>query len=181
MINQHLAGRVAFVLPGPQPLGNVVNRCGYQKRVLFVQIKRMNRQPPTSPNLFGELPSAPHPVRRSRITNDPTARANQDTAEGRRLADMIRGFLAEMGNPRSPVAQADAIRAAELTVASENARAKLLKGDGDANEVVRLENLATRAVRKLNIDPAQRDAKPKKSLADYAREKAAAKANGEAA
>jgi hypothetical protein len=60
---------------------------------------------------------------------------------------MIRGFLAEMGNPRSPVEQAAAIRAAELTVASENGRAKLLAGNGDANEVVRLENLAGRAVR----------------------------------
>jgi hypothetical protein len=130
----------------------------------------------TGPNLFGEVDPDPHPMRRSRITNDPTARANQDTAEGRRLADMIRGFLAEMGNPRSPVDQADAIRAAELTVASENARAKLLKGDGDANEVVRLENLAGRAVRKLGLAQRQNDSKPKQSVADYKREKAAQKA-----
>jgi hypothetical protein len=127
-------------------------------------------------NLFGELPPPPHPVRRSRITNDPTSRANQDTAAGRRLADMIRGFLAEMGNPRSPVAQADAIRAAELTVAAENARAKLLKGDGDGNAVVRLENLATRAVRKLGLADRQNAAKSTSSVADYMREKAAQKA-----
>jgi hypothetical protein len=131
----------------------------------------------TSPNLFGEVEPDPHPMRRSRTTNDPTSRANQDTAAGRRLADLIRGFLAEMGNPRSPVAQADAIRAAELTVAAEDARAKLLAGDGDANAVVRIENLATRAVRKLGIDDRQRDAaKPKQSLSDYAREKAVEKA-----
>jgi hypothetical protein len=129
-----------------------------------------------APDMFGHVPPAPHPVRRSRITNDPTARANQDTAEGRRLADMIRGFLAEMGNPRSPVEQADAIRAAELTVASENARAKLLAGNGDANEVVRLENLAGRAVRKLGLAQRQNDAKSTPSVADYMREKAAQKA-----
>lgn len=129
------------------------------------------------PNLFGEVAPPPHPVRRSKTTNDPTSRANQDTAAGRRLADLIRGFMAEMGNPRSPVAQADAIRAAELTVAAEDARAKLLAGDGDANAVVRIENLAARAVRKLGLVERQRDAaKPKLSLADYAREKAAEKA-----
>ena len=131
----------------------------------------------TGPNLFGEVDPDPHPVRRSRTTNDPTSRANQDTAAGRRLADLIKGFLAEMGNPRSPIAQADAIRAAELTAAAENARARLLAGDGDANAVVRIENLAARAVRKLGLVERQRDAaKPKLSVLDYAREKAAEKA-----
>jgi hypothetical protein len=130
----------------------------------------------TSPNLFGEVAPDPHPMRRSRTTNDPTSRANQDTARGRRLADLIRGFLAEMGNPRSPVAQADAIRAAELTVAAEDARAKLLAGDGDANAVVRIENLAGRAVRKLGLGERQNDTKPTPSVADYVRQKAAEKA-----
>jgi hypothetical protein len=128
------------------------------------------------PDMFGHVPATPHRVRRSRITNDPTARAKQDTAEGRRLADLIRGFLAEMGNPTSPVAQADAIRAAELTAASENARAKLLAGDGDANAVVRIENLAARAVRKLGLNERQNAAKSTSSVADYMREKAAQKA-----
>jgi hypothetical protein len=78
-----------------------------------------------------------------------------------------------MGNPTSTIAQSAAISAAELVVAAEDARSKLLAGNGDPDQVVRLENLAHRAVRKLGIDR-QQNAKPKKSLAEYVRERAAA-------
>lgn len=123
-------------------------------------------------DLFGELPSEPPAVRRSKTTNDPSSRCNQSTAAGRRLHDLLRGYLAEMANPGSIIAQADALQAAELTVAAEDARAALLAGNGDADHVVRLQNLAHRAVRKLGIDRS-RSAKPKKSLADYVRARAA--------
>lgn len=56
-----------------------------------------------------------------------------------------------MMTDRSCVAQADALRAAELMVAAEEARAKLLAGEGDANAVVRMENRAARAARKLGV------------------------------
>jgi hypothetical protein len=128
-------------------------------------------------DLFG-VRVAPEPplTRRSRITNDPTgARCNRSTAAGRRLADLLRGFLAEMGNPTSIVAQSAALQAAELTVAAEDARARLLAGQGDADQVVRLQNLAQRAVRKLGIDQ-QPTGKRKKSFADYVRQKAAGQA-----
>jgi len=133
-----------------------------------------------SRDLFGETirPREPHPVRRSRITNRPTARADQDTAAGRRLADLIRGFLAEMGNPCNSVAQADAIRAAELTCAAEDARARLLAGDGDCNavaqraegktsidDVVKIERLARHAVRKLGLRSAA-NAQPPRDIMD---------------
>jgi hypothetical protein len=128
------------------------------------------------PDMFGYVPPEPHAVRRSRTTNDPTTRCNQATAAGRRLNDLIRGFLHEMGNPTSTVAQSAAISAAELVVAAEDARAKLLAGNGDPDQVVRLENLAHRAVRKLGIERRQ-NAKPKKSFAEYVREKAATTAD----
>jgi hypothetical protein len=123
------------------------------------------------PDLFGHVPPEPPVTRRSRITNDPTTRCNQATAAGRRLNDLIRGFLNEMGNPTSTVAQSAAISAAELVVAAEDARSKLLAGNGDADQVVRLENLAHRAVRKLGLD--KQRGKPKQTLADYVRQRAA--------
>ena len=44
---------------------------------------------------------------------------------------------------------ASILAAAGLTVAAEAARAALLAGGGDIEQVVRLENLAARAVRRL--------------------------------
>jgi hypothetical protein len=127
------------------------------------------------PDLFGFVPPEPAAVLRSRTTNNPNSRSNQSTAAGRRLNDLIRGFLQEMGNPTNIVAQAAAISAAELTLAAEDARAKLLAGNGDPDQVVRLENLAHRTVRKLGIDGHRGDGKPKPTLADYMRQKSAAK------
>jgi hypothetical protein len=123
-------------------------------------------------DLFGHVPDDPIPTRRSRTTNDPLSRNSQATAAGRRVADLFRSFLRAMAD-RGCIAQADALRAAELTVAAEDARARLLAGAGDADELVRIENLAARAVRKLGLDQ-QRAAKPKKTLADHLRQKATA-------
>jgi hypothetical protein len=95
-------------------------------------------------------------MRRSRVTNNPISRANQDTADGRRVADLFRAFIREMGDrARSVTAQTDALAAAELTVAVEAARARLLSGTpGSADEVVRLGGELRRAVRRLGIDRA---------------------------
>jgi hypothetical protein len=124
-------------------------------------------------DLFGHVPDEPVPARRSRISNNPLGRNNAGTARGRRVNDLLRSYLRAMNN-RSCFAQADALRAAELMVAAEEVRAKLLAGEGDASAVVRLENLAARAVRKLGLD--QQQAKPRRTFAQYAREKAARKA-----
>jgi len=125
-------------------------------------------------DLFGEVPDEPVPMRRSRVSNNPLCRNNSGTARGRRVNDLLRSYLRAMSNRSNCFAQADALRAAELTVAAEEVRADLLAGNGDANAVVRLENLAARAVRKLGLDPEQ--AKPRRTFADYAREKGARKA-----
>ena len=55
------------------------------------------------------------------------------------------------------------LAAAELMVAAKNARAELLAGRGDVEQVVRLENLANRAVKRLGIKPPER---PRMSLRD---------------
>lgn len=129
------------------------------------------------PDMFGGLPreaprEAPR-VRRSRVTNDPSRRANQNTARGRRVADLLRGFIEAMGCPTSPIRQADALQAAELTVAAEDARAELLAGRGDLDQVVRIENAARRAVKKLGIAQPQ-TSPPKRTLADHLRRRAGA-------
>jgi hypothetical protein len=113
----------------------------------------------TQSDLFGHVPDDPIPTRRARTTNRPLSRISQSTASGRRVADLFRSYLRGMSD-RGIAAQADAMRAAELMVAAEEARGKLLTGDGDANGVVRIENLAARAVRKLATYQ-QQSGKPK--------------------
>jgi hypothetical protein len=111
---------------------------------------------------------------RSRLTNNPHAgRTSRNTARGRRIADLTRSFLRAMGEPTDAVLQAGALAAAELLVASEEARAQLLAGAGDVDQVVRLQNLAERAARKLGIKPAGKAAP---SLAEHLARKAAERA-----
>jgi hypothetical protein len=102
---------------------------------------------------------------RARRTNDPFAGGlSKNTAAGRRVADLLRSFMRAMGDPGDTIAQANALRAAELTVAAETARAKLLAGDGDIDAVVRIEGMAARSVKALGI----KDAKPPgPTLAEY--------------
>jgi hypothetical protein len=71
-----------------------------------------------------------------------------------------------MGNPSDVISQADALAAAELKVAAENARAKLLAGgDIEPDAVVRLEGAALRAERRLQIRSTKDTTTP--SLRDY--------------
>jgi hypothetical protein len=113
-------------------------------------------------SLGDELPSR----QRSRRANDPLAGIDTNTAIGRRVADLLRGFMRAMGSPTDIVQQAGAIRAAELTCAAEIARSKLLAGDGDIDAVARLEGVARRAVADLRLPAAQREP-AEQSLAAY--------------
>jgi hypothetical protein len=71
-------------------------------------------------------------------------RAPNSTAQGRRLRSLYRTFVAPL-NTDDPTHQAAAMAAAELVVASEDARARLLGGDPAAEAaVVRLENACRR-------------------------------------
>lgn len=81
------------------------------------------------------------------------ARAPWKSAQGRRIRTLFRCFIAKLGSD-DPLHQAAALRAAELVVAAEVARAKLLAGDVSAEEAVtRLENAARRAEQDLTPKP----------------------------
>jgi hypothetical protein len=91
-------------------------------------------------------------LNRAAMTNDPLrVRADGRTPQGKRIRDLFRAFQAAAGNGSDPATVASILAAAELTVAAEAARAALLAGGGDIEQVVRLENLAARAVRRLGI------------------------------
>jgi hypothetical protein len=66
---------------------------------------------------------SPKTTNRSAMTNDPLAgRANPRTARGRRVRDLFRSLVARLPD-RDPVAEAQALKIAELTVLAEAARA----------------------------------------------------------
>jgi hypothetical protein len=91
---------------------------------------------------------------RAAMTNDPLVRADGRRPQGRRLRDLYRSYLASLGNPvdTGTGTQAAILTASELVVAAEAARTTLLAGEGDVDQVVRLENLAARALRRLGGD-----------------------------
>jgi hypothetical protein len=127
-----------------------------------------------------EVP-APHSVRgqrsavlRSRTTNDPSSRFSLNTAEGRRARDLFEAFVALMGNPTEMILLSQALTAAELVAAAEMARAALLAGTGDIDQVIRLENLSARATRKLRLPSAAAAPAAAPSLAQYIATRAAA-------
>ena len=92
-------------------------------------------------------------ARRSRTTNKPLTRANGNTAAGRRVRDLYRGFMRGIGNPADVIAQAHALHAAELLVAVEQTRLRAARGEPvDVDALVRLSNLADRAAKRLRLD-----------------------------
>lgn len=103
---------------------------------------------------------SPKTTNRSAMTNDPLAgRANPRTARGRRVRDLFRELVARLAE-RDPVAEAQALKIAELIALAEEARAKaaemvdVLAGDKDSikafavmiNAVTRAEGTARRAM-----------------------------------
>ena len=77
------------------------------------------------------------------------SRAPRATARGRHLRRLFRSYMAKL-TLGDPLHQAAAMRTAELVVAAEDMRARLLAGDTSAEEAVtRLENAARRAERDL--------------------------------
>lgn len=105
----------------------------------------------------------------AKLTTRPlTVRAPGNTATGKRIRDLYRAFMAAMGEPVDAVSQAAVLRACELMTAAETARAALLAGQGDIDQVVKLEGSARRAVADLRIGRA----KPvQESLQEYAARK----------
>ncbi len=103
----------------------------------------------------------------SATTNDPlAARVDGRTAQGRRTRDLYWSLYAALGRPEDLATKALILAAAELVTLAEVARADLLGGRGDVNQVVRLENLSTRALRRIGVDgPAAKPVGP--TLAEY--------------
>lgn len=108
---------------------------------------------------------------RAKITNDPRKLLGSDgrKREGRRRRDLVSIFLDSLGG-RAAATELQLVivrKAAELTVAAETARARLLTGDVAVNleALVKLEGEARRAVRALGIKSGGR--KPAPTLADY--------------
>jgi hypothetical protein len=106
------------------------------------------------PDLFGAADVAVPACQRSRVTNDPMRRHRGKTADARRVRDLYLSYMSALGNPLNAIVQANVAKAAELVAAAEIARAKLIDGAGDANQLVRIENLAARAVRSLGLPEA---------------------------
>jgi hypothetical protein len=103
------------------------------------------------PTLAGAIPAK----LLSKTTNRPLkGRVDRNTAKGRRVADLFHAYLNALGSPTDAIVQSNALTAAELKVAAEEARKALLDGNGDAEQLVRLENLAHRAERRLGIKAA---------------------------
>jgi len=87
---------------------------------------------------------------RSARSNNPLAGIKLRTAEGRRVKDLFTTFMAKL-QPGNPHHQSAALEAAELVIASEDARRRFLAGNASAEEsAVRLANTARRAIEDLD-------------------------------
>src|SRR5262249_52322432 len=100
----------------------------------------------------------------SRITNQPQRPViSGRTALGRRVRDLAEGFAEALGAwPKLSNTQAAAVRrAAEMIALAEQARHQALRdGVVDPDQLIRLENLAARSVKALNLDRRRREVDP---------------------
>src|SRR5687768_15605469 len=96
-----------------------------------------------------------HPEKgRARSTNRPQFVPGLDlrSPAARRYKDLIASFTNALGGILTDAQQVAVQRAAGLTVAAEESRAKAMRGEPvEIADLVKLENLADRAVRALNI------------------------------
>jgi hypothetical protein len=90
---------------------------------------------------------------RSAITSRPDARLNGNSPVGRRTRDLYRALSTRLGDPADIVTQANILAWAELKAAAEVARARLLQGGSNSNELVRIENLCRRAAASVGLEP----------------------------
>ena len=64
---------------------------------------------------------------------------------------LIADYVAKLGGNVGPIAMTDVERCADMVLLAQTARAKLAAGRATINDVVKLENAADRAVRRLNL------------------------------
>jgi hypothetical protein len=95
-----------------------------------------------------------HEKGRARLTNRRQFVPGLDmrSQSARRYRDLIASFTNALGSHLSDAQRVAVQRAAGLTVAAEEARARAMRGEPiEIADLVKLENLADRAVRALNI------------------------------
>jgi hypothetical protein len=90
---------------------------------------------------------------RSAVTSRPSARLDGNSPVGRRVRDLYKALSARLGDPADIVIQANILAWAELKAAAEVARARLLEGGSNSNELVRIENLCRRAAASVGLEP----------------------------
>jgi hypothetical protein len=115
---------------------------------------------------------------RSAATNRPSSRWNLKSVSGRRCRDLYRGYLSQLGNPSDAPTLALIVAATEAIVLAEDARKECLAGglNGMSAELmIRCENTAARALRRLGLNRAAPPA-PKQSFAEKMAALEAAKA-----
>jgi hypothetical protein len=104
---------------------------------------------------------------RSAVTARPEARLNGNSAAGRRTRDLFKAIMERLGNPVCVLMQADVLALAELKVAAEIARKRLLEDpDRGANNTVRLENMIRRSEVRVGLVPGG-TAKEPETLEEY--------------
>jgi hypothetical protein len=139
-------------------------------------------QPPTKADRSGSVGRPSRDRNAAATTNDPTARWDLTTASGKRNRDLYKAFARQIGNPSDVATRALLIAAAEGVVIAETIRDKVMSGDRTVtiNDLVRAENMANRALRRLKLDKAAPPG-PKKSFAEKIAEREAAARLAEAA
>jgi hypothetical protein len=116
-------------------------------------------------------------VNRSAATNRPSSRWQLKTARGRRCRDLFKGYMSQLNNPTDDPTVALVVAAAESIVLAEDARQACLAGMTGVNAelMIRCENSAARALRRLGLNRAAPPA-PRKSFAEKMAALEAAKA-----
>jgi hypothetical protein len=108
---------------------------------------------------LADAASARPPTLRSRVTNNPAyiaGAATSQRAQNRRRRDLVRILIQAIGPEAGDLALVTVRKAAELTVAAEAARARVLNGGtcaADLDMLVKLEGEARRAIRALGLKP----------------------------
>jgi hypothetical protein len=96
---------------------------------------------------------------------EPAYRKPTQTRAGRLRKELVDSYFAALGGSATPIMMQDIERAVDLVMLARTKRAELAAGKTTVNDVVKLENAASRAVRALRM-PANAAA-PVPSIHDY--------------
>ena len=99
---------------------------------------------------------------------EPAFRKPTQTRAGRQRQKLVAAYVAALGGSGriSPIQLQDVERCVDMVLLAKTARAELAAGKTTVNDVVKLENAADRAVRRLNL-PAPKAAAPGLTFADF--------------